>query len=339
VISVLLPYRDAVTTLDVALRSVLDDLGENDEVVAVDDGSTDAGPAIVRALAERDRRVVGVDARAHGAHGAGVGVARALAVGLDACHRDAEWIARMDADDVSLPGRFAAQRALLHADSSLGAVATRIELFGAPGPGIQRYADWQNGLLTAADHAREIFIEAPVCHPSTMIRRAALHAMGGFRDGPFAEDYDLWLRLVAAGWGIAKVPEILFRWRIQSTSVTFRDPRLSDDALRRLRAEHLARRIDRPFGMWGAGPAGRRLARELERRLVRTTFFIDIDPRKIGRTARSVPILDVERGVARAKSTGELIVVAVAAYGARELVREHLCAAGMVEPRDFVCAV
>lgn len=328
-ISVLLPFRDAAPTLREAVTSVLTDMGPADELVLVDDGSTDGSSAIADGFAASDGRVITLATN-------GVGVARALTRGLEACR--GEWIARMDADDVSLPGRLAAERAMLEADRALGAVATQVEPIGAPGPGMRRYVEWQNGILTAEDHARAIFVESPVCHPSTMIRREALDAVGAFRDGPFAEDYDLWLRLHAAGWGIAKVPATLFRWRIHPSSVTWNDPRLSLDAHRRLRAEHLARRIDRPFVMWGAGAAGRRLARELEPHGARASYFIDIDPRKIGRTARGVPILGVAEGLARARAEHSLVIVAVAAVGARDLVRTRLAEDGFVEGADFVCA-
>jgi glycosyltransferase involved in cell wall biosynthesis len=330
VISVLLPYRNAATTLREAASSILADMTAHDELVLVDDGSTDDGPALAATLAMGDPRVVNVST-------GGVGIAGALMRGLARC--SGEWIARMDADDVSLPGRLAAERELLESDPSLGAVASRVEPFGENvAEGVRRYVDWQNGLVSAADHARSIFVESPVCHPSTMLRRAALEAVGGFHEGDFAEDYDLWLRLVEAGWGIAKVPRVLFRWRIHGQNVTWTDPRLSFDALRRLRARHLARRIDRTFGIWGAGAAGRRLARELEANGARVSFFIDIDPLKIGRRRRGAPILSVDEGLAQARSEGALLVVAVAVFGARDLVRGQLTARGFAEGKDFVCA-
>jgi cellulose synthase/poly-beta-1,6-N-acetylglucosamine synthase-like glycosyltransferase len=330
VISVLLPYRDAATTLGEAASSVLCDMRNDDELVLVDDGSRDDGPAIAAELAASDGRVVKVSS-------GGVGVVGALVHGLARCR--GEWIARMDADDVSLPGRLAAERELLESDPSLGAVATRIDLFGTNvADGIRRYVDWQNGLVSAADHARSIFVESPVCHPSTMLRRSALEAVGGYHAGEFAEDYDLWLRLVEAGWGIAKVPRVLFRWRIHGQNVTWTDPRLSFAALRRLRARHLARRIDRAFGIWGAGAAGSRLARELGENGARASFFIDIDPLKIGRTRHGAPILTVDRGLVRARDEGALVVVAVAVFGARDLVRARLAEHAFVEGRDFICA-
>src|SRR5690606_31897792 len=111
-------------------------------------------------------------------------------------------IGRMDADDVSLPGRFAAERALLEANPRLGAVGVQVALFPAFGEGMARYVAWQNALVTPDDHARSLLVEAPLCHPSTLLRRSALDAIGGYRDVSWAEDVDLWLRLDAAGFAL-----------------------------------------------------------------------------------------------------------------------------------------
>ncbi|MFO0741982.1 MAG: glycosyltransferase [Labilithrix sp.] len=327
-ISVLLPFRNAAATLDEAISSVLADMQAADELVLVDDGSTDGGPAIAERHA-RDPRVIRVTTT-------GVGLPGALARGLEACR--GELVARMDADDISLPGRLAAEAVLLASDPSLGAVATLVEPFGEPGPGMRRYLGWQNGLVTPEDHARAIFIEAPICHPSTMLRRSALDAVGGFRAGDFAEDYDLWLRLVAAGWGIAKVPEVLFRYRVHRASVTWNDSRFSFEKLRKLRALHLAPRLTQPFALWGAGMCGRRLARELEAHGRRPEYFIDIDPRKIGRTARGKAIVAMDAGIDRARREGLLLIVGVAAAGARELIRERLDRDRLVEGADYFFA-
>jgi len=91
--------------------------------------------------------------------------------------------------------------------------------------------------------------------------------------------------------------------------------------------------MQRPVAMWGAGPTGKRLARELERHGVRTARFIDIDPRKIGRVRRGVPVID-RRDVDRE----HVVVVAVGARGARDLVRADLLERGFVEGRDFIAA-
>jgi GT2 family glycosyltransferase len=324
-VSVLLPYRQAAATLAEALDSVLAQRGVDLEVIAVDDGSTDDGPAI----AARH----GVTCLATG----GRGLVRALALGLRAARGD--LVARMDADDVCLPDRLIAQAGALASDPSLAVVGARVEAFprAAIGEGMRRYVDWQNGLVTPAEHARDLFVESPLCHPSVMLRRSALEAVGGWRDVPWPEDYDLWLRLDAAGWALAKIPEVLLRWRHAPGRATFADPRYARERFTEAKAPHLARRLadlGPPLCVWGAGPTGKRLARALERHGAPATAFVDIDPRKIGRRARGAPIV-APHALRRGAQTG---VVAVGARGARELIRAQLAQAGFSEGRDYLCA-
>lgn len=341
VISVLLPHRvhgrDAALAFRDATESVLADLGEHDELITIDDGSDDEAKVVIAAAAARDSRVVVTGSG--GSPETAAGIVRALGRGLEVARGG--FIGRMDADDVSLPGRFAAERALLEADEGLGAVGVRVELFPAPAPGMERYIAWQNALVTREDHAREIFVESPLCHPSVLVRRSALDAVGGYREMPWAQDYDLWLRLDALGFGLAKVPRILFRWRIGSGSLTWTHPRNVAARFVEARAFFLAQRLRKRGGgliVWGAGQTGRRLGRALEAYDLKASAFVDIDPRKVGRTARGAPIVGADEGVARARREGSILVVAVGAAGARDIVRARLEAAGLAEGHGFVCA-
>lgn len=329
-ISVLLPYRDARETLDESVGSVLEERDIPLELIAVDDGSSDGGGELVGAWSRRDPRVVPLRTD-------GRGIVHAL--NLAARHARADVLARMDGDDVSLAGRFGAQLESLEGHPEIGALGCRVEAFPerAVGEGLRLYVRWQNAIVSSAAHDRELFVESPLCHPSVVIRREAFEAVGGYREGPFPEDYDLWLRLRAAGWRLAKVPRVLLRWRHSSERMTFSSTRFAADRFRALKAEHLAPRLraaGRPITVWGAGATGRRLARALEAHGVAAARFVDIDPRKIGRTARGVPIVSP-----RALNRGdELVVVAVGARGARALIRGHLREHGFVEMDDFICA-
>lgn len=328
-LAVLMPYRNAGDTLDEALGSLLAEPFDGD-VLAIDDGSTDDGPARVAAWAGRDGRV-------HSLASAGRGIVPALSAGLAATR--APLVARMDADDVSLPNRIARTRALLDRAPEIALASCAVRAFpeDAVREGMQRYVAWQNAIVTPADHRREIFVEAPLCHPTMIVRREALEAVGGFVDVPWAEDWDLWLRLDAAGYAMAKTPEVLYAWRHLPTRLTFNDARYAKARMIDARAHHLAPRLaGREVVVWGAGPTGRALSRALSTRGVTIRAFIDIDPRKIGRRARGAPILDPETALADLR--GARIVVSVAARGARELVRDALSRRGLEEPRDFVCA-
>ena len=330
-ISVLLPYRDAEATIEAALTSVLADRDVALEVIAVDDGSRDASASIASRIAARDPRVGLV-------RGEGRGIVRALELGRGLSR--APYLGRMDADDVSLEGRWAAQLSVLEREPSVAVVGTRVEAFvdeGTLGEGLARYVEWQNAILSPDEHEREIFVEAPLCHPSVLMRASAIAAVGGYRDTSWPEDYDLWLRLVARGMRLAKVERLGLRWRHREGRLTFTDPRYAPEQHRALKASYLAERLarePRAIVVWGAGPTGRRLARALEPHGVRASAFVDIDPDKIGRRARGAPIVAAS-ALARDAS---FVVVAVGARGARALIRESLGALGFVEGRDFVCA-
>lgn len=329
-ISVLLPYRDAAATVEEAVASVLADGAVDLEIIAVDDGSRDQGPAIVDRLAARDRRIVPV-----AAGGAGIAGALALAARLSR----GDFLARMDADDISLPGRLRAQVDALDRDPDLGAVGALVDAFPAEavGEGSRLYVAWMNGLITPADHDRDLFVESPLCHPSVTLRREALDRAGGYRDVPWPEDYDLWLRLRAAGWRLAKVPGTFLRWRHHGRRATITDPRYSLPRFDALKARYLSpvlRRLGRPLAIWGAGKTGKRLGRALEGEGMTASLWVDIDPRKIGNLARGAPIVDP----AALRRGDYTVVVAVGARGGREIVRGRLTRAGFVEGEDFLCA-
>lgn len=276
-ISVLLPFRDAARTVVQAAESALSSPLVR-ELVAIDDGSVDGGATRVRQLGARDPRVRLVESH-------GVGVARALALGVS--HARHGLLGRMDADDLSLPGRFEASAALLASDPHLGAVGTQVRVESeTPKPGLEAYVAWQNGLVLCGEHAAARFVEAPLCHPSTLLRRDALALAGGYVDAPWPEDYDLWLRLVEAGFRLAKVPRVHLTWRHREGRATFADPRCAEPALLAARAHYLARHLGPLLDRGGrraasrAGDLGRRQDGEAPREGARSLWA---PARRVGR--------------------------------------------------------
>lgn len=328
-LSVLLPARDAAAFLGEALASVLAQDFADFELVAVDDGSRDGTRALLEEAARRDPRVRVVA-------GEGRGIARALNLGLEHCR--SPLVARMDADDVSLPGRFARQVAALRARPELTAVGCRVEIFPGEGKsaGLRSYEAWLNGIETEEQVRRECFVESPLVHPAAMVRTAALREVGGWQDAGWPEDYALWLELLARGHRLANVPEVLLRWRDGAHRLTRTDPAYALSAHLRLKARYLAR--CRIAGgrcvLWGAGKTGRALTRALAAEGVRVERYVDIDPAKIGRPLHGAPVIapDELRGY-----EGVHLVAAVGAKGARALIRAHLEARGWREVEQFTC--
>jgi len=323
-ISVLLPAKDASATLPEALRGVLTQRDAPPyEVVCVDDASSDATPAILASASRTDGRVRVV-------RGSGRGLVAALNLGLAHCR--GELIARMDADDLVHPDRLRLQAEMLAMDAALGAAGSLIDCIPRPlSPGMARLERWLNQTVTAEQCRNARFIEAPLVHPSATFRRDALQ--GGWEDHGWAEDWDLQLRMVERGWALAKVPRVLLQWRDSPVRLTRTGPAYSDQAMFRLRAHYLARGPlrGRPFDIWGAGPTGKRLARELEAHGLGPRAFYDVDGRK--RVARGRPVR-VEREL---PPPGEaLMLCAVGTAGAREEIRGVLETRNYREGEDFL---
>ncbi len=329
-VSVLLPVRDALPYLPACRRSLARQSLRDFEVVAVDDGSNDGTGAFLAHWAREDPRVRVLSPGR-------VGLVEALNRGLAACR--APLVARMDADDACHPLRLELQAAYLERHPEVGLVASRVRFFPVHrvAGGFLRYEAWLNGLLTHGAMMRERFAESPVAHPSVMLPRKVLQAAGGYRDLGWPEDHDLWLRLAAAGIRFAKLPEVLVFLREHPGRLTRTDPRYSTRAFLELKAHHLLAGPlagGRPFAVWGAGPTGRRLASLLLEGGGRLEAFVDIDPAKVGRTARGVPILAPET-VPGLAAGGGVILAAVASRGARELIRARLARLGLREGRDW----
>lgn len=145
----------------------------------------------------------------------------------------APYVARMDADDVSLPARLERQVAVLDERPEVGLVGTGFATIDDDGREGRRVV-----LPQAHDElARRLLLRNVFAHGSVMVRRAAFDGAVGYRSVYGAnEDYDLWRR-IARSWRLAAVPEILYRYREHETAVTKADVSDREAARERLRDE------------------------------------------------------------------------------------------------------
>lgn len=171
-----------------------------DEVVIVQDGPVGAEVAAeLRAISEDPRvRLVRLERN--------VGLARALEEGLARCSH--EIVARVDADDVSLPARFATQVPLVAGGLDLVGSALREFEADEAHPGALRVLPTQQ-----AEIARYARFADPFNHPTVVYRREAVRRAGGYEDLPLMEDYLLFARMIGTGARVANVAEPLVLYR------------------------------------------------------------------------------------------------------------------------------
>lgn len=328
-ISVLLPCFNAVATLDEAIGSIIRQTLSDVEIIAVDDGSTDGTLAALRRWEGQDRRISVVTTPHRG-------IVEALNTAASLARAD--LLARMDADDVSHPERLECQVRLLESEPGVGACGSQIQYFPAEDVlgGASRYESWINGVINSAELERDLFVECPIPHPTLVIRTTVFHAVGGYADRAWPEDYDLLLRLWAAGHALAKVPRVLLQWRESAGRLSRTHPRYSEDAFRRCKASYIGDRLaGRSPIVWGAGPVGKAFARELRANGHTIAAFVEVDPAKIGKQIAGAPVIERSELV---RSSETYVLAAVGSAVARREICGFLRAAGFHDPEDF-CAV
>jgi GT2 family glycosyltransferase len=211
-ISVALSVYNGERFLPAAIDSILNQSFPDFEFLILDDGSQDSSGQIIKTYAMRDSRIRPI-----------LRENRGLIASLNQLLHEARapLIARMDADDISLPERFARQHAFLqtHPDYAvIGAWTDDIDEHAQPWP------------ISAPPHpvSHEDFLErirtgGPLmCHPAVMMRRDIALSVGGYHAAyRHCEDLDLWLRL-ARHAKLGSLPERLIRYRHYSDQVSSR---------------------------------------------------------------------------------------------------------------------
>jgi glycosyltransferase involved in cell wall biosynthesis len=329
-VSILLPARNEERFLPAALDSIFRQTFPDWELVAVDDGSDDATPAILADAATRDPRVRVLRPSRRG-------LVTALNAGLEACR--APLVARMDGDDICHPRRLELQASFLSNNPSVGLLACDFRSFprASLGSGMVAYESWQNALSNHDDILRDLYVESPFVHPSVLFRRKEVLAVGGYHERGWAEDYDLWLRMAAAGTRFARLSRTLFFWRERPERATRTLPEYTAAAFRACKAHHLKRcflnGVEEVL-LAGAGLEGRAWSRALQAEGIRVAGWVDVDPRKIGRSLHGAPVVGAREVTA---GNGVKMLVTVGTRGAREQIRRWADGAGFAEGVDYLC--
>ena len=191
-VSVVLPFYRPGKKLDEAVQSIVDQDLKDWEMVLVNNNACNISEEIALKWACNDCRIRVVHENAQS-------VAHAMNAGLK--HARAGLVARMDADDVSLPGRLRKQVDYLNENLDADVVSAQT-IFSSDikeSRGFSVYVDWQNSLITHKEHYLSRFIESPLAQPTVMFRKKLIGLYGYYNTGDLPEDYEMWLRWFEKG--------------------------------------------------------------------------------------------------------------------------------------------
>ena len=208
-ISVVLPVYNGEKFLHKAVQSVLGQSFTDFELIIINDGSTDRTNEVIQSF--KDPRIVYIKNEVN------KGLVFSLNKGVDLAK--GKYIARMDADDISLPERFQKQVHYLQQHDAVMVLATFIELID---DNDKPKGNWPDDRL--ADSYKKIRSLLPwsncIAHPTVMLRKELFREFRYNEAQIYLEDWDLWLRMAASGKIIEKIAEPLVQYRIHDQSAT-----------------------------------------------------------------------------------------------------------------------
>ncbi len=217
-VTVVMPAYNAETFIKEAIQSVLGQTLADFQLIVVDDGSTDATGTIVGRFANRDSRIRLVSQE-------NLGVSAALNRGIQLATTD--WVAITHADDLMLPKRLERQLAFVRSHANLAVAGTFVLYINDSGDIVGK---GKSPYTTCKAVAAAIEKDEPIglYHPSVILRRSVVLAVGGYRNQFWpAEDIDLWNRIIESGAPILVQPEFLQKYRIHSNAASVSHARLT----------------------------------------------------------------------------------------------------------------
>jgi len=207
-----MPVFNGAPFLREALKSILNQGVIDFEFIIINDGSTDDSEKIISEYERRDHRIRFINNEQNS------GLIEVLNEGLSVAR--GKYVARMDADDVSLPNRFAAQSQFLDNHPEIGVVGSNVHFIDSSGRRISNFVNNPRLPQTPNQIKWSLCFSCCLMHPTIMARRELLIKAGGYNKiAKHAEDYDLWVRM-SDTTDFYNLPQKLLLLRRHKTNIT-----------------------------------------------------------------------------------------------------------------------
>ncbi len=295
-VSVILPVYNGEKYLTEALDSILNQTYQRMEIIVINDGSKDGTMSILQEYIRRDSRIVLISRENRG-------LVASLNESIQIAH--GEYIARMDADDISHPDRIEKQVAYLNLHKDIFLLGSNYNLIYEEGLSEERRKrhDGTHRRSQAPIDASNCFLSInetmKFIHPTIMMRKELFDIVGRYRDFKI-EDLELYFRVGASGLGIAKIEEPLLEYRAREESKSWADTRAEQSAeIMDMKLEYLMRELDdhlrtASYLIWGADISGDLAYGLIQKKMPDSHCIAYIDPYKEGELNR-IPIMPPEK--------------------------------------------
>ncbi|NRT73686.1 glycosyltransferase [Clostridium beijerinckii] len=212
-ISVVMPVYNSEKYLKESIESILNQTYENFEFIIINDGSNDDSLRIISEYSKVDSRIRVISRENRG-------IVKTLNEGITLSK--GEYIARMDADDISNPKRFEVQVEFMEKNKDYGVASTFINIFG------NAYDERINNEIENCHNKENIQMmdllcsQFVICHPTVIVRKQVFDLYGLYNEEyKYCEDLELWLRLLKNGVKIKNIPQRLLNYRKDISSKTY----------------------------------------------------------------------------------------------------------------------
>jgi glycosyltransferase involved in cell wall biosynthesis len=282
-ISIIMPFKNESLHIIECLESITKQTHQKFELIAIDDSSEDDSFDLISKYCEQDKRI-----RVYSNPGSGIIDALQFA----SIKAQGEFITRQDADDIMPENKLTLLLELLQKNGT-GHVSTGLVKYFSTcelKDGFKKYESWINSLCLTSSHYDHIFKECILVSSNWLMYKSDFDNVNGFNDSVYPEDYHFAFKLFHKKLKIVSVYEITHLWRDHPQRASRNLEQYKDQKFFPLKVGELCKTFDnKSFALWGAGPTGKKLAKELIKQNIHF-HWVTNNENKIGKKIYDVSI-------------------------------------------------
>jgi len=272
-VSVIIPFRDALKSIERSVKSILSQSFEDIELILVNDGSTDGSKEVIEKIKDTRLKMVNLSAG---------GIVVALNEGIYSTQ--GKYITLMDVNDIARKDRIEKQLNFLEKNEECDVVSSTVKYkMENSEKNIKRYIEWSNSITSYNEIYHKRFVNSTVLHSTLMFKKDLISKYGLFEDGEFPEDYEMQLRWMNNGVKFSKINEELTDWHDDIQRLSRRHLKYNSSAAAKIKARYFNQWFTGYFNhlpdilLWGSKPATKQKISRLEKEGLNIAGYINTE--------------------------------------------------------------